>query len=109
MRKPFAGPGWVSRAFAGGADATGDSTHARPHYRLHSSTTSIPTALEDFEAASQALLASIVGIASDVDGTLTSPEVSVTERTKDAIRAVLASELMFFPATGKVGRAFCPT
>ncbi|CAM9538817.1 unnamed protein product, partial [Hapterophycus canaliculatus] len=45
--------------------------------------------------------ATVRAVASDVDGTLTTPEVTVTERTKQAIKAVMDSGLTFFPATGK--------
>lgn len=48
------------------------------------------------------LLAAVEAVSSDVDGTLTTPEVTVTSRTKQAIKAVMDSGLVFFPATGKV-------
>lgn len=51
-------------------------------------------------------LARIDAVASDVDGTLTTPEVTVTSRTKEAIKAVMDSGLVFFPATGKVSGLF---
>lgn len=60
-----------------------------------------PRQLADAPAS---LLATVEAVASDVDGTLTTPEVTVTPRTKDAIKAVLDSELAFFPATGKASQ-----
>ncbi|CAM9649886.1 unnamed protein product [Ectocarpus sp. 6 AP-2014] len=60
-----------------------------------------PRQLADSPAS---LLATVEAVASDVDGTLTTPEVTVTPRTKDAIKAVLDSELAFFPATGKASQ-----
>lgn len=48
------------------------------------------------------LLAAIVAVASDVDGTLTRNDSTVSQRTKDAIKGVMDSGLLFFPATGKV-------
>lgn len=60
------------------------------------------THLKPFATIEPSLLATIEALASDVDGTLTTPEVTVTDRTKDAIKAVIDSDVLFFPATGKV-------
>lgn len=57
---------------------------------------------QELSNAPASLLATVKAVASDVDGTLTTPEVTVTERTKQAIKAVMDSGLTFFPATGKV-------
>lgn len=51
-------------------------------------------------------MSTVEAVASDVDGTLTTPEVTVTSRTKEAIKAVMDSGLVFFPATGKVSAVF---
>ena len=58
--------------------------------------------LRELKDVPASTLASIQCVASDVDGTLTTPDVTVTSRTKEAIKAVMDSGLVFFPATGKV-------
>lgn len=58
--------------------------------------------LQALVTAAPSVLAAVVAVASDIDGTLTTPDKTVTSRTKDAIRAVMDSGLLFFPATGKV-------
>ncbi|CAM9138156.1 unnamed protein product, partial [Choristocarpus tenellus] len=47
------------------------------------------------------ILSGIKAVASDVDGTLTSPEGKVSARTKSTIKAIMDEGLVFFPATGK--------
>lgn len=84
----------------------------KQHQQLHSSSAASVTssaaagasgqALQELEVVSPTLLANVVAVASDVDGTLTTPDVTVTTRTRDAIKAVMDSGLLFFPATGKV-------
>lgn len=58
--------------------------------------------LRELKDVPASLLAAVEAVASDVDGTLSTPEVTVTSRTKQAIKAVMDSGLVFFPATGKV-------
>lgn len=58
--------------------------------------------LQELKDVPASTLAAIECVASDVDGTLTTPDVTVTSRTKEAIKAVMDSGLVFFPATGKV-------
>lgn len=58
--------------------------------------------LRELKDVSATTLATIEAVASDVDGTLTTPDVTVTSRTKRAIQAVMDSGVVFFPATGKV-------
>lgn len=63
---------------------------------------------QELATAPSSLLESVAAVASDVDGTLTTPDVTVSHRTVSAVKAVLNSEVLFFPATGKVklsGRA----
>lgn len=63
---------------------------------------------QELATAPSSLLESVAAVASDVDGTLTTPDVTVSHRTVSAVKAVLDSEVLFFPATGKVklsGRA----
>ncbi len=62
--------------------------------------------LRELKDVPDSLMETVEAVASDVDGTLTTPEVTVTSRTKDAIKAVLDSGLVFFPATGKVSVVF---
>lgn len=93
--------GWASRGREsganGGRDSGGSGTAAA------STTSSVsPGALQELATAPESLLSAVVAVASDVDGTLTRKDSTVSERTKDAIKAVLDSDLLFFPATGKV-------
>lgn len=93
--------GWTSQA----AEATCGGSRSRSN-QLHRSTAEAATAreggLRELATASPALLASVVAVASDVDGTLTRSDSTVSRRTHDAIKAVMDSGLLFFPATGKV-------
>lgn len=57
---------------------------------------------QELATAPSSLLESVAAVASDVDGTLTTPDVTVSHRTVSAVKAVLDSEVLFFPATGKV-------
>lgn len=93
--------GWTCR----GGHSSGDSstTGNTASRSLHSAAKSIPgSQLQGLVDAAPSLMATVVAVASDVDGTLTTPDVTVTMRTKEAIKAVMESELVFFPATGKV-------
>lgn len=62
--------------------------------------------LQELKDVPASTLATIEAVASDVDGTLTTPDVTVTSRTKEAIKAVMDSGLVFFPATGKVSMLY---
>lgn len=101
-RRPFAfgwAPGDASRPAATHAAAASEATPA-PGVARQQDHHELPRELKDVPAS---LLAAVEAVASDVDGTLTTPEVTVTSRTKQAIKAVMDSGLVFFPATGKVG------
>lgn len=96
--------------YAFGSTSRGVSSEDSPggkgarNQQLHSTVQGAPgNQLQDLAAASPSLLAKVVAVASDIDGTLTRPDVSVASRTKAAIKAVMDSGLVFFPATGKVG------
>lgn len=106
-RKPITAFSWASQAFAGGAGETAIGRSDNSQHKLFSTLTSTSSTPRNFAEVSPALLAKIVAVATDVDGTLSAPGPTVTTRTKDAIRAVLHSGILFFPATGKVGEARC--
>lgn len=93
--------GWASRGKESGANRGLDSDGSGAAAASTTSSVS-PGALQELATAPESLLASIVAVASDVDGTLTRKDSTVSQRTKDAIKAVLDSDLLFFPATGKV-------
>lgn len=59
----------------------------------------------DLAVAPPTLLASVAAVACDVDGTLTTAEMTVSDRTVAAAREVLDSEVLFFPATGRVRKS----
>ncbi|CAN0199631.1 unnamed protein product, partial [Ectocarpus sp. 12 AP-2014] len=93
--------GWTTRGGGSGGHApqsVASSSSSAAAASAAASSNCEPRQLADAPAS---LLATVEAVASDVDGTLTTPEVTVTPRTKDAIKAVLDSELAFFPATGK--------
>ncbi|CBN75910.1 haloacid dehalogenase-like hydrolase [Ectocarpus siliculosus] len=92
--------GWTTRGGGSGGHAPQSvaSSSAAAASASAAASNREPRQLADAPAS---LLATVEAVASDVDGTLTTPEVTVTPRTKDAIKAVLNSELAFFPATGK--------
>lgn len=97
------GSSWAARGFAGGANDPSGRMGTHSKYELHSTQRSTATQLGELVDTPPSLLANIMAVASDVDGTLATPETTVTSRTSDAVKAILDSGLMFFPATGKVG------
>lgn len=90
-RRPLAFGGWT--AGEGSRSATTTTQAVAAHQQNHG--------LREFTDVPAATLGTIEAVASDVDGTLTTPDVTVTSRTKEAIKAVMDSGLVFFPATGK--------
>lgn len=97
------GSSWAGRGFAGGANDPSGRMGTRSKYEVYSTQGSTDTELGELVDTPPSLLANIMAVASDVDGTLATPETTVTRRTSDAVKAILDSGLMFFPATGKVG------
>lgn len=101
-RRPAVAFSWSSRGgFSSGESPPAERT-ARPHATQSEVKSAPETQLRELAAVSPSLLASVVAVASDVDGTLTTPDVTVSPRTVAAIKAVMDSGLLFFPATGKV-------
>ena len=94
-RRPFAF-GWT------GGDGSRPATTATQAVAGHQQ----DQILRELKDAPDSLMSTVEAVASDVDGTLTTPEVTVTSRTKEAIKAVMDSGLVFFPATGKVSVVF---
>lgn len=94
--------GWTTRG--GGSGGHAPQSVASSSAAASSAAASSNRELRQLAEAPTSLLATVEAVASDVDGTLTTPEVTVTPRTKDAIKAVLDSELAFFPATGKASQ-----
>ncbi|CAM9280514.1 unnamed protein product [Pylaiella littoralis] len=95
-RRPFAfgwAPGDTSRHTAATAAAAAAPAAGVAGQQDHE--------LRELKDVPASLLEVVEAVASDVDGTLTTPEVTVTSRTKQAIKAVMDSGLVFFPATGK--------
>ena len=98
-RRPSVAFGWSSRLSSG--DSAGERpTSPKPlQSAVKSSSVARP---QELAAAPSSLLASVEAVASDVDGTLTTQHSTVSKRTVAAVKAVLDSEVLFFPATGKV-------
>lgn len=102
-RRCLAAFGGTSRRLS----SAGESTDRKGAHRAQPLRSTVKDARETLQALSTAapsVLAAVVAVASDVDGTLSTPDKTVTSRTKDAIKAVMDSGLLFFPATGKVMR-----
>lgn len=99
-RRPTAAFGWTSRGVSSGDASAERSARIQKLQGTANSTQDVQ--LQKLADAAPSLLANVVAVASDVDGTLTTPDVTITLRTKQAIKAVMDSGLVFFPATGKV-------
>ena len=99
-RRPTAAFGWTSRGTSSGEPSAGRNVRIQKLQGTANSTQAAP--LQKLSDVAPSLLANVVAVASDVDGTLTTPDVVITARTKQAIKAVMESGLVFFPATGKV-------
>lgn len=98
-RRPTAAFGWTSRGVSSGDASAERSARIQKLQGTANSTQDVQ--LQKLADAAPSLLANVVAVASDVDGTLTTPDVTITLRTKQAIKAVMDSGLVFFPATGK--------